>query len=134
MLDQTEKHIDAGGLPLWNAVLCLDCEIITDRRSDECPLCHGRSLVSLARILGGSLFAHRQRHSPESENALFDITATVELHQMHPKDLTATLERLTNVIGPKLAREQAGFHIDVKPPPDRFKSQGFLCFPERDAA
>jgi hypothetical protein len=53
---------------------------------------------------------------------------------MDAKDLTTTLERLTSVIGPKLAREQAMFHIDVKPSPDRFKSQGLLSFPERDAA
>jgi hypothetical protein len=134
MLDATKKRIDTGGLPLWNAVFCLDCEVISNSRSDECPVCNGRSLVSLARILGGSLFAHRQQQSQESENALFDITVTVELQQMDPKDLTATLQRLTTVVGPKLAREQAMFHVDVKPSPQRIKSRGFLCFPERDAA
>jgi|HubBroStandDraft_4_1064222.scaffolds.fasta_scaffold81387_1 hypothetical protein len=134
MLDPSKNRLDAGGLPLWNAVFCLDCEVISNSRRDECPVCNGRSLVSLARILGGSLFAHRERQSQEPEHALFDIAITVELHQMDAKDLTTTLERLTSVIGPKLAREQAMFHIDVKPSPDRFKSQGLLSFPERDAA
>ncbi len=74
MLDLTTKRIDAGGLPLWNAVFCLDCEVISNSRSDECPACNGRSLVSLARMLGGSLFAHRQ--DQPQENVLFDITVT----------------------------------------------------------
>jgi len=90
--------------------------------------------VSLARILGGSLFAHREQLSQEGEHALFDITVTVELRQMDAKDLTTMLERLTSVIGPRLAREQAMFHVDVKPSPDRLGSQGVLCFSERNAA
>src|ERR1700752_4858347 len=127
MPDQTKSRLDAGGLPLWNAVFCLDCEVISNSRSDECPVCNGRSLVSLARILGGSLFAHREQQSQECEHALFDITITVELQQMDAKELNTTLERLTGVIGPKLAREQAVFHIEVKPSADRLKSQGSLC-------
>jgi hypothetical protein len=134
MLALTKKRLEAGGLPLWNAVFCLDCEVISNSQGDECPVCNGRSLLSLARILGGSLFAHREHQVQESENELFDVTITVELKQMHAKDLTATVERLTGVIGPQLARDQATFHVAVKPSVDRFKLQGSLCFPEREAA
>jgi len=134
MPDLIKSRLDAGGLPLWNAVFCLDCEVISNSRGDECSVCNGRSLVSLARILGGSLFAHREQLSQEGEHALFDITVTVELRQMDAKDLTTMLERLTSVIGPRLAREQAMFHVDVKPSPDRLGSQGVLCFSERNAA
>ncbi len=134
MLAPTKKRLDAGGLPLWNAVFCLDCEVISNSRGDECPVCSSRSLVSLARILGGSLFAHREHHSEESDNELFDITVSVELKQMYAKDVTATLERLTSVIGPKLARDQAAFHVNVKPSEDKLRLQGLLCFPEREAA
>lgn len=134
MPDLIKSRSDASGLPLWNAVFCLDCEVISNSRGDECPVCNGRSLVSLARILGGSLFAHREQLSQEAEHALFDITITVELRQMDAKDLTTMLERLTSVIGPRLARQQAMFHVDVKPSPDRLGSQGVLCFPERNAA
>jgi len=134
MMDLTKSRANAGGLPLWNAIFCLDCEVISNSRGDECPVCNGRSLVSLARILGGSLFAHRERLSQESARALFDVTIAVELQQMDARELTATLERLTGVIGPKLAREQAKFHVEVKPSPDALKSQGLLRFPERGAA
>jgi len=134
MLALTQKRLEKGGLPLWNAFFCLDCELISNGRGDECPVCSGQSLVSLALILGSSLFAHREYQSEEHLNRLFDITITVELQQTSAKHLTTTLERLTSVIGPKLARDQATFHINVKPSQDQLKLQGSLRFPERDAA
>ncbi len=83
-------------------------------------------------MLGGSLLAHRAQQ--EWESGLFDITITIELLQMHAKDLSTTVERLTSVIGPKLARDRASFHINVKPAVDRLDLQPLLCFPEQDAA
>jgi hypothetical protein len=65
---------------------------------------------------------------------LFDITIVVELQQMHAKDLSTTVERLTSVIGPKLARDRASFHISVKPAVDKLDRQPSLSFLERDAA
>jgi hypothetical protein len=132
MFAGTRNHLDAGVLPLSNAVLCLDCEVISSTRSDECVACKSRSLVSLARMLGGSLVAHSALRG--RENALFDITITIELQQMHAKDLSTTVERLTGVIGSKLARDRASFHIAVKPAADKLDLQPSLCFPERDAA
>lgn len=134
MFELSKQRLGAAGLPLWNAVFCLDCEVISNSQGDACPVCSGRSLVNLARVLGGSLFAHRELPPEERENQLFDIIIAVELKQMYAKDLTAMLERLTSVIAPKLARDQATFHISVKPSADRLNSQGLLCFPERDAA
>jgi paraquat-inducible protein B len=65
---------------------------------------------------------------------LFDITITVELQQIHAKDLSTTVERLTSVIGPKLARDRASFHVNVKPAADKLDQQPSLFFLERDAA
>jgi hypothetical protein len=134
MFARTRNHLDAGVLPLWNAVFCLDCEVISSSRGDECAACKSRSLVSLARILGGSLFAQRAQHFQEWEGGLFDITITVELQKMNAKDLSTTVERLTSVISPKLARDRASFHVNVKPAVDKIDLQPPLCFPERDAA
>jgi hypothetical protein len=134
MFAEKRNHLDAGALPLWNAVFCLDCEVISSSRDDECPACKSRSLVSLARMLGGSLLAHRAQHSHECESGLFDITIAVELQQMHAKDLSTIVERLTSVIGPKLAGDRASFRINVKPAVDKIDLQPPLCFPERDAA
>lgn len=134
MFARTRDHLDAGVLPLWNAVFCLDCEVISSSRDDECVACKGRSLVSLARMLGGSLLAHRAQHSQKWEGGLFDMTLRVELQEVHAKDLSTLVERLTGVIGPKLARDRASFHVEVKPAADKLDLQPPLCFPERDAA
>ena len=128
------NQLDARALPLWNAVFCLDCEVISSSRGDECAACKSRSLVSLARMLEGSLLAHEAQHFQEWESGLFDITITIELQQMHAKGLSTTVERLTSVIGPKLARDRASFHINVKPAVDKLDLQPSLRFPERDAA
>jgi hypothetical protein len=80
------------------------------------------------------LLAHKAQHFQAWGSGLFDITITIELQQMHPKDLSTTVERLTTVIGPKLARDRASFHITVKPAVDKLDLQPLLCFPERDAA
>jgi hypothetical protein len=65
---------------------------------------------------------------------LFDITITIELPQMHAKDLSSTVERLASVIGPNLVGDQASFHVNVKPAVDKLDPQPSLCFPERVAA
>jgi hypothetical protein len=111
--NQAEKEV----LPLRDAVFCLDCEAVSKSRSDECPACKSRSLLSLSRLLGGSL--RESEPSRALEKGAFDITLTVKLRQMHANDLNTTLENLTKVIGPRLARGCASFHIDVQPAVDR---------------
>ena len=81
-------------------------------------------------MLEGSLLAHRAQRG----SGLFDITIRIELQQMHAKNLSTTVERLTGVIGPKLALDRASFHINVKPAVNELDLQPSLCFPERDAA
>jgi hypothetical protein len=39
-------------IPLAKAVLCLDCEHITESRSDRCAHCGSKGLLSLANVLG----------------------------------------------------------------------------------
>jgi hypothetical protein len=85
-------------------------------------------------MLGGSLLTHRALQFQECERELFDTAITVQLQQMNAKDLSTTVERLTSVIGAKLAQDQATFHISVKPTVDKPYLQGLLRFPERDAA
>jgi hypothetical protein len=134
MFSGTRNHLDAGILPLWNAVFCLDCEVISAVRDNECAACKSHSLVSMARMLEGSLFAHRAQHLQGREGGLFDIAITIELQQVPAKTLSTTVERLTGVIGPRLALDRASFHVNVKPAGNKLDLQPSLCFPERDAA
>ena len=134
MFAGTRNHLDAGILPLWNAVFCLDCEVISSGRDNECAACKSLSLVSLARMLEGSLLAHRAQHLQGREGGLFEITFTIELRQMPANTLSTTVEMLTSVIGPRLVLDRASFHINVKPAGNKLDLQPSLCFPERDAA
>lgn len=48
-----------SSIPLIEAVLCADCEMISDSAGENCLVCGSRSLLSIARVLGGS--AGRER-------------------------------------------------------------------------
>ncbi len=50
-MDATEKP-DINAICLQNAVLCADCEVISDSPHDTCCVCGSRSLLSLSRVLG----------------------------------------------------------------------------------
>jgi len=99
-------------VPLGTAVFCLDCEAISNSLGDECQACGSRSLMSLARILGGSLREHNIERGLAGRS--FDITLTIELHAVAAQDVNSTIKELTNVIGPSLARRRASFHFRVQ--------------------
>lgn len=48
-----------NSVPLVNAVLCADCEVISDSAGDTCQVCGSRSLLSLGRVLGGNIAGKR---------------------------------------------------------------------------
>lgn len=52
------EHIplhDLNFVSLQTAVLCVDCEIITENHGGTCRICGGRALLSLDRVFGGPL-------------------------------------------------------------------------------
>jgi hypothetical protein len=59
------KRSDVEGAPergrvlnavaLHNAVLCAECNVVSDSPHDECLVCGSRSLFNIARIFGGNL-------------------------------------------------------------------------------
>lgn len=55
---------------LMNAVLCADCEVISNSASDVCEVCGSRSLLSLGRVLGGCVGDERAVLLPEQEAEL----------------------------------------------------------------
>ena len=44
-----------SSVPLLEAVLCADCEVISNSGGESCEVCGSRSLLSLGRILGGCI-------------------------------------------------------------------------------
>jgi hypothetical protein len=44
-----------NAVALQNAVLCAECEVVSDSPHDECMVCGSRSLVNICEMLGGNL-------------------------------------------------------------------------------
>jgi hypothetical protein len=51
--------VELSSVSLLEAVLCADCEIISNSAGDRCEICGSRSLLSLGRVLGGSVEGQR---------------------------------------------------------------------------
>ncbi len=102
---------------LSSAVLCLDCEVVSNSRTQGCPACESRSLLNLAYIMGGSLRGPQSDH--RATGGTFDIVATIELRQMCAKDLNPMLETLTKALDKSLAEGCVTFHVKVQPTSDK---------------
>lgn len=50
---------DLNFVPLQSAVLCADCEVITESHGGRCRICGGSALLSLGRVLGGPIGPER---------------------------------------------------------------------------
>jgi hypothetical protein len=50
---------ELNSVPLLEAVLCADCEIISNSAGETCEVCGSRSLLSLGRVLGGCIEGER---------------------------------------------------------------------------
>ena len=51
--------LELSSVPLGEAVLCADCEIISNSAGDACEICGSHSLLSLGRLLGGCIEGDR---------------------------------------------------------------------------
>ncbi len=118
MFFSNQKSEYAEFIPIANAVLCLDCEAISQSRSGECIVCRGHSLVSLARLLSGRLLDNRLPSIPNNEASLFDISITLELKHLQAKDLNAVVESLDSIIDSRREPCHASCHVDVQPSGD----------------
>jgi hypothetical protein len=123
MLLELRRRSDIVALP--RAVLCVDCESISTSHTDECPVCSSRSLLSLAKMLGGSLLAHRAKCREPQENSQmqFDVQVSIELQRVEPRELNTAVEGIAFLIGPTLGRGRASFHINVEPVADTGMSE-----------
>ncbi len=65
-----KKEITVNTIHILNAVLCADCEVISDSAGDTCVVCGCRSLLSLGRVLGGTIGEQRAVLMPANEKEL----------------------------------------------------------------
>jgi hypothetical protein len=50
-----------NAVPLQNAVLCAECDVVSDSPHDVCMVCGSHSLFNVARVFGGNLPKKRAR-------------------------------------------------------------------------
>lgn len=54
-----EKDRPLNSISLQNAVLCADCDVVSDSPHDHCLVCGSHSLLNMARLLGGMMPSQR---------------------------------------------------------------------------
>jgi hypothetical protein len=54
-----ERNRQLNAISLRNAVLCADCDVVSDSPHDQCLVCGSRSLFNISRALGGMLPSKR---------------------------------------------------------------------------
>ena len=71
---------DVNFVPLQSATFCVQCEVISANHRPHCLACGSHSLVSLSRVLGGSLLAQQTAHlitDSELDSLVRDLLRTV---------------------------------------------------------
>ena len=71
-MEATEKP-DINAICLQNAVLCADCEVISDSPHETCCVCGSHSLLSLSRVLGTLPVQRAQLVESQSERLPFSV-------------------------------------------------------------
>ena len=56
-----ERNRVLNAVPLKNAVLCAECDVVSDSPHDHCLVCGSRSLFNISRLLGGMLPSQRAK-------------------------------------------------------------------------
>jgi hypothetical protein len=78
-----------NAVALQNAVLCAECDVVSDSPHDRCLVCGSRSLFNIARMFGGNL--------PGVRASLIDA----ESREMTPREIVLTFP------GPHRIRKKA---------------------------
>jgi len=58
---RVERTLRLNAVSLKSAVLCADCDVVSDSPHDYCLVCGSRSLFNIARLLGGMLPRERAK-------------------------------------------------------------------------
>ena len=77
-----------NAITLQNAVFCAECDVVSDSPHDQCMVCGSRSLVNIARMLGGNLPRDRaaliSRSQVDSEKTELVLTLS-KAHRLRRK-------------------------------------------------
>lgn len=110
----TERNLTT--LPLESAVLCVDCEMVSNSQHDVCVVCGSHSLLSLVRMLGGAVGEHKTRFT---ENRVktpmrYDLDLEIKVRDLAATDLNAVIESVTRLQEPGVGGVVEHLHINVE--------------------
>jgi len=73
-----------NAVPLQNAVLCAECDVVSDSPHDVCMVCGSHSLFNIARVFGGRLPKKRATLVAQStiETSLRDLLPFPKPHRV----------------------------------------------------
>jgi putative methionine-R-sulfoxide reductase with GAF domain len=91
---------DTNFVPLQSATFCIQCELITTNSRPYCLACGNTSLLSLSRVLGGSLRHQQTAHlitDSELDSLVRDLLRTVPDPQMLNREVLNIADHQTRM-------------------------------------
>ena len=116
----TERGLSA--VPLLNAVFCADCETISNSPHDACTVCGSHSLISLFRMLGGTLRSQKpQGTQDQAKTVKYNLELIANVHEIPATELNHAIELITRLA--EAGGDVKCLHINVE---SVFDIQGVL--------
>ena len=103
-----ELEPEMSVVPLQNAVFCVNCETISNSPHDVCEVCGSRSLVSLFRMLGGTLHGNNQTE----ELVKYNLDLTIRVRELSAADLNRAINALTRLA--EVGTDLQALHMNVE--------------------
>ncbi len=110
-LGKREDRRSLNAVLLMEAVLCVDCETVSNSPHDQCLVCGSKSLLNLHRLLEPTL-PHQSR---ASRHVRYNLEIVARVNGMTADDLNHTAESISRVLNAKASGDWDSFHINIKP-------------------
>ncbi len=106
---ENKRKLNTVSLP--DAVLCVDCETISNSPHDECLVCGSTSLLNLHRLLEGSL-----SRGPEHDNTVkYNLEITAKAKDFSAQELSQAAESITRLLSSRPTGGWEELHFEVVP-------------------
>jgi hypothetical protein len=107
----TEERLSA--VPLLNAVFCVECETISNSPHDACTVCSSHSLISLVRVLGGTLRSQKAHSTDDyAKTAKYNLELTVKVHELPANELNHAIESMSRLAAACGDLESLHFNVE----------------------
>ena len=97
-------------LALQTAVFCIGCELISQNNSATCLACGSQALLSLSRVLGGSLRNQQTAHviaDSELDRLVRELIRTVPSPELHTNESASPVSSPSQVSGSHHVRSRS---------------------------